>query len=85
MENPSSALTEYIDPSVVYTCVGFLLVVLLEFVVVGLGLTDGCLVSRDSSQSVSDSDSEEESDVVTLLYCALALDRLRRPFPRKWG
>ena len=82
MENPSSALTEYIEPSAVLSYVVLLLGVLLEFVMIGLGLTDGGLVSGYSSQSVSDSDSEEESDVATLLLCALASGHLRRLVPR---
>ena len=85
MENPSSALTEYIEPAAVLSCVVLLLDVLLEFVVLELGLTGGGLVSGASSQSVSDSDSEEESDVAPLLLCALASGHLRRPVPKNWG
>ena len=82
MENPSPALTEYIEPAAVLSCVVLLLVVLLEFVVLVLGLTDGGLVLGASSQSVSDSDPEEESEVAPLLLYVLASGRLRRPVPR---
>ena len=85
MENPSSVLTEYIEPAVVLSGVVLFLDVLLEFVVSEFGLTGGGLVSGASSHSVSDSDSEDESDVAPLLLCLLESDRLRRPVPRNWG
>ena len=82
MENPSSVLTEYIVPVTVLSGVVLLLVLLVEFVVLMLGLTDDGLVFGASSHSVSDSDSEEESEVAPLLLWVLASGHLRRPVPK---
>ena len=65
--------------------IGLALLLFVEFVVSILDLLGVGPALRASSQSVSESDSELESDVVASLWWALASGRLKRPVPRNVG
>ena len=82
VENPSSALTEYTVSVVVLSGTVLVLFLLVESVMLTLDLTEVGLAFGASSQSVSDSDSELESEVAPSLLWALASGRLNRPVPK---
>ena len=62
--------------------IGLALFLLVESVMLILDLLGVGLALGASSQSVSESDSELESDVVPPFWWALASGRLKRPVPK---